>query len=343
MKNIINLAANSKVLNRILIIQTASIGDVILATPLIESFAEQQPPVEIDFLLKKGCESLFEGHPYIREVMVWDKSEKKYAHLFALLKTIRKRKYDHVFNLQRFASSGFLTVFSKALNTVGFDKNPFSFLYKNKVRHIIGTGTSLHEIDRNLMLIENIVEPKRQIKLYPNEADIIEVQQYKNKPYICIAPASLWETKKFPEKKWLEFLNSLPEDLAVFLIGSKNDEELCNNLVKKSVKPSVSSLAGKLSLLQTAALLKDAKMNFTNDSAPQHLASAVNAPVAGIFCSTVPSFGFGPLSERSFIIETQENLGCRPCGIHGFKSCPEKHFKCATTITNNQLLFCYNS
>lgn len=313
---------------------------MILATPLIESFAAQQPPVEIDFLLKKGCETLFEGHPYLHEVFRWDKSKKKYAHLFHLLKQIRKRKYDHVINLQRFASSGLLTILSNAQNTCGFDKNPFSFLYKNKVRHIIGSGTRLHEIDRNLMLIENIITPKRQIKLYPTPADFEKVSPYKTRQYICIAPASLWETKRFPEIKWVEFLNSLPAELPIMLLGSKNDEELCNNIIRKSVHKPIENLAGKLSFLQTAALLKDAHMSFTNDSAPQHLASAVNAPVAAIFCSTVPAFGFGPVSGHSFIIETHEKLACRPCGIHGYTACPEKHYQCAVSINNQQLLDC---
>jgi len=313
---------------------------VILATPLIESFAAHQPPVEIDFLLKKGCETLFEGHPYLHEVLVWDKSKKKYSHLFQLLKIIRKKKYDYVINLQRFASTGLLTVLSKAGNTCGFDKNPFSFFYKNKVRHIIGSGTRLHEIDRNLMLAEKIITPKRQIKLYPTPADFEKVSPYKTLPYICIAPASLWGTKRFPEIKWVEFLNSLPSDMHIMLLGSKNDEELCNNIIRRSVHNHIENLAGKLSFLQTAALLKDACMSFTNDSAPEHLASAVNAPVACIFCSTVPAFGFGPLSERSFVIETNENLTCRPCGIHGYTACPEKHFKCAVTINNHQLLHC---
>jgi len=316
---------------------------VILATPLIESFATNHPEVEIDFLLRKGCESLFAGHPHIKELFIWDKSSKKYKGLFKLWKQIRKKRYDYIFNLQRFASTGFLTAFSKAHHTVGFDKNPFSFLYGKKVRHIIGTGTNLHEIDRNLMLLEHIVKPVPVIRLYPSAIDVEKVSRYKTQAYICLAPASLWETKKYPEIKWVEFLNSLPEDINAFLLGSENDVKLCNNILKKSVKTKVFSLAGQLSILQTAALLKDAKMNFTNDSAPLHLASAVNAPVAGIFCSTLPAFGFGPRSENSFIIETNTKLCCRPCGIHGLKACPEKHFKCATTITNDQLLFCFNS
>jgi heptosyltransferase-2 len=84
--------------------------------------------------------------------------------------------------------------------------------------------------------------------------------------------------------------------------------------------------------------MKDAAMNFVNDSAPQHFASAMNAPVTSIFCSTVPAFGFGPLSDDSVVIETDVPLDCKPCGLHGFRACPKDHFKCALTIKKEKLL-----
>jgi heptosyltransferase-2 len=68
-----------------------------------------------------------------------------------------------------------------------------------------------------------------------------------------------------------------------------------------------------------------------------HFASAVNAPVVAIFCSTIPAFGFGPLSDESFIVETQQKLTCKPCGIHGRKACPMNHFNCGNTIQMQQL------
>jgi heptosyltransferase-2 len=64
----------------------------------------------------------------------------------------------------------------------------------------------------------------------------------------------------------------------------------------------------------------------------------VNAPVTAIFCSTVPAFGFTPLSDKSFIIETKEQLTCRPCGLHGKKACPLGHFKCGYGIETNSIL-----
>ncbi|HMT28996.1 MAG TPA: glycosyltransferase family 9 protein, partial [Bacteroidia bacterium] len=109
--------------------------------------------------------------------------------------------------------------------------------------------------------------------------------------------------------------------------------ELCQRIIEASGNSNAVKLAGKLSLLQTAALMKDAAMNYVNDSGPLHIASAMNAPVTAFFCSTIPGFGFGPLSDHSLIIETTLKLECKPCGLHGKKSCPQGHFKCGLTIT----------
>ena len=124
-------------------------------------------------------------------------------------------------------------------------------------------------------------------------------------------------------------VNKIPSSFKIFLIGSLVDIPLCESIKDKSMNKNVEVLAGKLSFLQSAALIKNARMTFANDSAPLHFASAMNSPVGAIFCSTVPGFGFGPLSERSFIFETNEKLTCRPCGLHVKNECPEKHFKCS--------------
>jgi heptosyltransferase-2 len=105
------------------------------------------------------------------------------------------------------------------------------------------------------------------------------------------------------------------------------------------IHPQTQNLCGKLSFLQSAALMQAAEMNYTNDSAPLHFASAMNSPVTAVFCSTVPAFGFGPLRNNGKAVEIKERLSCRPCGLHGHKTCPEGHFKCAMEITNEQLLW----
>ncbi|MGV3639746.1 MAG: glycosyltransferase family 9 protein, partial [Adhaeribacter sp.] len=86
------------------------------------------------------------------------------------------------------------------------------------------------------------------------------------------------------------------------------------------------------------ALMRDAVLNYVNDSGPMHLASALNAPTCAVYCSTVPRFGFGPLADFSRVVEKEEPLYCRPCGLHGYRQCPQGHFKCARDIRNEQLL-----
>ncbi|MCX6306328.1 MAG: glycosyltransferase family 9 protein [Bacteroidetes bacterium] len=323
-------------MNKILIIQTASIGDVILATALIESLHDAYPGAAIDFLVKKGNESLFRGHPFLHEVITWDKRSEKYVGFLRIARKTRKIHYDLVVNIQRFFLTGLLTAFSGARETRGFSKNPLSFLFTRSFTHLIGKGK--HEVSRNQVLISDLFpEAKLRPRLYPTSADEAVAGKFATGKYYTISPASLWFTKQYPVEKWIELVRLIPGDARVYLLGARADLEICTEIITGSGHPGIISLAGELTLLQSAALMKRAKMNFTNDSAPMHLASAMNAPVAAIYCSTVPEFGFGPLSDDSSVIETGEKLSCRPCGLHGYRACPEKHFHCAFTIRAEQL------
>jgi heptosyltransferase-2 len=324
---------------KFLVIQTAFLGDVILATSVAEKLHQHFPDSQIDFLLRKGNESVLENHPFIRRVIVLDKTKNKLNNLLTISSEVKQAKYDYIINLHRFGSSGFIVWRSGAKERIGFDKNPFSFCYTKKIKHEIGNGK--HETERNHELIASLTDNAvAKPKLYPSEKDFNEVKKYKTGNFICIAPTSVWFTKQFPKEKWIAHINSLHESVSVNLIGAKNDFELCEEIKNKAFNKNIriENLAGKLSILQTAALMKDAQMNYVNDSAPMHIASAMNAPVTAIFCSTVPAFGFGPLSEKSKVIETKEKLDCRPCGLHGYKVCPQGHFKCAYSIDVKEIL-----
>jgi heptosyltransferase-2 len=324
-------------LKRFLIIQTAFIGDVILATPIIEKLKRFFPGAQLDFLLRKGNESLLKDHPHLNRLLVWDKKKNKFFNLLKIISEVGKNKYDVVINLQRFASSGLVTFLSGAGKKIGFDKNPFSFSFDEKVKHTIGDGT--HEVDRNLELIKKLTDASFQMPaLYPSEHDFKAVEAYKKLNYVCIAPTSVWFTKQLPEQKWNELIEKIGTGYNIYLLGSSEDFKSCNEIVNKSGAKNIFNLAGTISLLQTAALIKDAKMNYVNDSAPLHIASAMNAPVTAFFCSTIPAFGFGPLSAKSKVVETELKLSCRPCGLHGYKKCPLTHFNCAHSINVNETL-----
>lgn len=325
-------------MKKILVIQTAFIGDVVLATSLIENLHQQFPEVKIDILVRKGNESLFQSHPFLNQVLVWDKKNNKYQNWVGLLFKIRSRQYDVVLNAQRFAATGAWTAFSKAKIKIGFDKNPFSFLFTHSVLHQF-SEKGQHEIDRNHQLLSSLFLTKVAMpKLYPTASDELAVSSYQQTPYLCIAPASVWFTKQFSIEKWVDLINELPFKGPIYLIGGPGDKLLCDQILQKINRKSVVNLAGRLSFLASAALQKKAVLNYVNDSAPMHFASAVNAPVVAVYCSTLPNFGFGPLSDKSFIVQTNEALACRPCGIHGKKQCPLKHFDCAKTIKMDQLI-----
>jgi heptosyltransferase-2 len=344
------------IMHRILVIQTAFIGDVVLATALLQNLHAAYPAATIDILVRQGADELFTDHPYINEVHVWNKKKNKYQHLFQIIQNIRRIKYDVVINVQRYLATGIITVLSGAKKTIGFNKNPLSFLFSEVVAHQFGAAAeaaeaggraaaqnsnsaSLHETSRNHALLASLTTaPVAKPALYPSVANFATVQKWQGAPYICMSPGSVWETKKMPAKNWIDLINAVPTNYTIYLMGAPNETALCAEILSGSSREGVINIAGQLNLLEAAALIKGARLNYVNDSAPMHLASATNAPVAAIYCSTIPAFGYGPLSDTQFVVETLEHLPCKPCGLHGKKVCPLGHFNCGHTITTAQLL-----
>jgi len=344
-------------MQKILVVQTAFIGDVVLVTALLETLHQQYPQAAIDVVVRQGNESLFNEHPFINELIVWDKKQDKYLNWLSILKKIRAKHYDVLINLQRFAATGLWTVLSNANTTIGFDKNPFSFLFTHKVKHDV-TGNGVHEINRNHALISSLgALPLAMPKLYPTKSDYEKVKLYQAEKYITIAPASVWFTKQFPLTAWVSLINELKFEGPIYILGGASDKDLGDKIINEvvslhskafnatsttsnnsSASIKIINLSGELGFLASAALQQKAVLNYVNDSAPMHFCSAVNAPVVAIYCSTIPAFGFGPLSTNSFVVEIQTQLACRPCGLHGKKQCPLGHFNCAQSIENAQLI-----
>ncbi len=310
----------------ILVIQTAFIGDAILASALLEKFHAVYPYSKISILVREGNEHIYRQHPYLHKVLVWHKKNKKIRNLLALVREVRAARFDCVVNCHRYTSSGIIAAFSGARHITGFKENPLSFMFNTTARHKIGDGR--HETERYNSLISDFTGTEVfKPKLYPSAADKKKVAPLTGGNYVCMAPASVWFTKQLPPEKWTELCEKIPEDYTIYLLGAAADKSLCENIASAVKVRQCIVLAGELSLLQSCELMRHSKMNYVNDSAPLHLASAVNAPVTAFFCSTIPEFGFGPLSENARVFGV-DKLPCRPCGLHGYRSCPLKHFRC---------------
>lgn len=326
--------------NRFLIIQTAFIGDVVLATGLAEKLHKFYPEAEIFMLVRRGNEALFNKHPFLK-VLVWDKKESKYLNLSKVLFQIRRLRFSKVINVQRYAATGFLTAFSGAKERVGFDKNPFKAFFTHKVPHeFSGEGERVvHEIERNNKLIEHCTDDSvYKPKLYPGPEEHEKLARFKRLPYITISPASVWKTKQYPMDRWMAFIEKVPYEFSIYLLGGPDDFKLGDDIKRRTGNPYVTNFCGQLNFLESLSFMQGAAMNYVNDSAPMHFASALNAPVTAVYCSTVPSFGYGPLSDERYIVEYPGKLYCRPCGLHGHPECPEGHFRCALDIATDQLM-----
>ena len=323
---------------RILLIQTAFLGDVVLATALVESLAAGYPDAELHMLVRQGNQNVLEGHPRLAKVWVWDK-RRKYADLIRLLREVRAARFDAVVCVQRFAAMGMLTAFSGARIRSGFGKNPFSAFFTHTAEHLLPDPAGRHEIVRNQALLAPFPEAKPAMpRLYPTEAALAEAAPYQDKgKFVCLAPASVWSTKQWPERGWAELaylLHKENQTSVFYLIGGPDDAVLAERIIRQAdvFGSQIVNLCGRLSLMGSAALLSRADRLYANDSGPVHLASAVGCPTTAVFCSTVPAFGFGPLAPGSRVVEETTGLPCRPCGLHGYKTCPQGHFLCGRTI-----------
>lgn len=318
---------------KILIIQTAFLGDVILALPMAQTIKNHLPEAEIDFLCIPSTSSVLQDHPALHAVIEYDKKGgDKLDKFIEVLNEIREVEYDIVICPHRFFRSALLTYYSESKIRIGFEENSLAFLLTNKVKYI----KDKHEIFRNLELVKQIPgldydENKVSLKpeLYPTVEQKEKVRHLAGRSnLISFAPCSKWYTKQLPAEKSQEIiLNLINKGYNVALLGSDADINYCNELEKKVKDDSLINLCGKTNPLESYEVMTHSKALITADSAAQHLGAASGIPIVLVYGSTDISFGFYPLTSKYKIAEIN-TLDCRPCTDHGRDKCPLGHFKC---------------
>ncbi len=332
-------------LKKILIIQTAFAGDVILTLPMIQVLKRHFPNASIDAVVIPRVLDLLANNPHIDRVISYDKrkSDKGLAGFFRLVQRLRLGKYDLAIVPHRSLRSALLAGLSNIPHRIGFDRSAGRIFFTERVRY----DPNKHEVERNYSLLQplGIGPPEKELpKLYPSFRDGEEVDRLfrpydaeGEKPRICIAPGTVWKTKQWLPERFAEVAKKLAEKNTVILIGGKEDEDICEEICRSAGKTGCLNFAGKLSLLQSAEVIKRCKLLLSNDSAPMHIAVAMGTPVVAIFGATVPEFGFAPYGPKDIVVETR-GLPCRPCSIHGGKKCPIKTFVCMRSIESQEIL-----
>lgn len=326
-------------IRRVLIVQTAFIGDVILTLPLAQVAARIFGDATIDFLTIPTSKNIVETHRDISQLWIYDKrgKDRGWRNYLALAKQLRDQRYDLAIIPHRSMRSAALAWLARIPNRIGFHRSAGRMLLTDVLPYPYG----IHEIERNLHLLKPFgVSPSlgELPSLNFSEKDVANVQNWLSsqqmtgkKPFIALAPGSVWATKR-----WLpEYFATLAERLHTsgfqpLLIGGPGDVATAETVIR-AAKCDILNAVAKLSLRESAELISRCAMLITNDSAPMHMGVAVRTPVLAVFGPTVQKFGFYPVGKLDKVAEI-EDLECRPCGRHGSDACPIGTFACMKTL-----------
>jgi heptosyltransferase-2 len=312
-----------------LVIQTSFLGDVVLTTPLLAQLSRRG---KVDVVVTPAAAALLANHPAVRELIVYDKrgAARGFRGFLSMARKLRATQYDVALLAQGSFRSAALAWAARIPSRVGFATSAGRLLYTKRVPY----RDDLHHAARLLMLARpNGREPSRgelQPSLFPGDTERSAVDAFldannvgESEPLIVLAPGSVWATKRWPF--YPELSRELRSSGRIVCVGGAEDAPLADEII--AVTSDAVNAAGRLSLLASAELIGRASVIVTNDSAPQHLASAMGTPTVAIFGPTVPDFGFGPLAARSVVLGN-DDLACRPCDRHGPMKCPLGHHHC---------------
>ena len=327
-------------------IQTAFLGDVVLTTPLLEVLARRHGAVDV--VTTPAAAPLVETLPAVRRVVPYDKhgNDRGLPGLFALARRLRAERYDVAYLPHRSLRTAALAWLARIPARVGY-RDGWPLLYTEARAR----PRAAHEIDRLLALAA--AEPRgERPSLRVTAADRVTTEAFLREhgivagggggggePFVALAPGSIWGTKRWPHYR--ELSQRLAARAGLVVVGGPEDAGLGDEIVRAVAdgrgRWSAVNGCGRLTLRQSAEVIRRAVALVTNDSAPLHFAQAVGTPTVAIFGPTVPAFGFGPRGPRDRVIECS-GLACRPCSPHGPETCPLGHHLCMTSLTVDQVL-----
>jgi heptosyltransferase II len=331
-----------------LVIQTSFLGDMVLTTPLIAELAKRGP---VDVVATPASAPLLANNPSVRDVILYDKrgDAKGMTGLYRTAQALRRRQEGTeerdreaaaAYLAQGSVRSATLALLAGIPERVGFGTSAGRRLYTRRVPY----REDRHHAERlwRLAMPPDVPDPDASAirpRLFPADAEMVAVEKLladagvaRGEPLLALAPGSIWGTKRWPYYAGLAArLAGRDPGLRLVVIGGRPDAALAREIADAVPAGRVIDATGRLSLLASAELIGRTLALVTNDSAPQHLASAMGTPTVAVFGPTVPGFGFGPLAPRRATVG-HAALACRPCHRHGPRACPLGHWRCMREI-----------
>jgi heptosyltransferase-2 len=331
---------------RILVVQTAFLGDIVLTTPLLREIKRVLPDAHLSVLTTPLGVALLEGHPFVDERIAFDKRAAARGPLGMLraVRDLRGRAFEAAVAAQRSHRTGLLIAGSGARLRVGFRGASGGWAYTARVPW----AADAHAVYRYLALA-------RPFGGNPEAADPRPVLGVDDRArarvtailaregigggdrIVAISPGSIWGTKRWtPEGFAAVARHAAASGLRPVLVGAPDEAALCA-AISAEAGGGIPVLAGATGVQDLTALLAVARALVVNDSGPGHVAAAVGTPVVAVFGPTVPSFGYVPFGPAHRIVE-RPGLACRPCDRHGPQVCPLGHHHCMTEIPPSRVI-----
>jgi heptosyltransferase-2 len=330
---------------RILVVQTAFLGDVVLTLPLLEALRQRFPDARIELLTVPAHALMLQDQPGVEAVLTYDKrgSQRGIRGFVSIARHIRAQGYDVVLSPHRSLRSALLVACSGSTRRIGFDRPLTRWAYTATVVRTART----HEIERNLQLLSALgIEPasisSRLLLHVPPEgrqraeAYFARCGMAPEAVLVGLIPGSQWGTKRWPAERFATLSERLARTLRthVVLFGGPQDRAIAD-VITGACRTPVFDLVGQTPLQDLPAYLERCTVVVSNDTGPMHIAAALGKPILALFGPTTPALGFAPYGVPWE--EVSVPLPCRPCHIHGPHRCPLEHWRCMMDISVEQV------
>ncbi len=313
---------------RILIVRFSSIGDLLLATPLLRALRARHPDAEMTFVTREDMADTLRHNPRISELIAWPRQ----GAMTDLARMLRQRRWTHRLDLHGSLRSIALRALVGGRWT-GYAKHRWQRALLIASRRRVGRPLQ-HVADRYFAAARDLdVEPdgggpeffiSDSARAAANDV-LTRHHLGVDRPLIALAPGAAHFTKRWPGHHWIALVERLRAGHDIVVVGGPAERVTAAALVAAAPQRSI-SVAGDVSLDGTAALIARARQVVVGDTGVLHLATAVGTPVVGLYGPTVEEFGFFPY--HADYVALQHDLSCRPCSSRGGPVCPLGHHHC---------------
>jgi len=321
---------------RIVVVQSAYLGDLILTTPLLRELRRIAPHAELSVVVAPRAAALAPCLPAADRVLSWRKRAGIYGlrELWRTGRALAADRFDLAIAAQRSIRSGLALSLGRVPRRIGFAGSQGAWTYHQRVPWRAERHAARRLLDLAIPLDPSAAgaDPRPSLSV-PHEAEssaaakLAALGVADGAPLVAIAPGSAWPTKRWTEDGFAAVARAAARAGVVpVLVGSPEEAAACER-IRASAGGGAVVAAGQLTLPETVAVVRRSEVAVGNDSAIPHIAAAVGTAVVAVFGPTVPEQGSAPRGERVEIVGLP-GLACRPCGRHGGRRCPLEHHRC---------------